>query len=524
MTTELLDVIQIGYGPVGQVSAALLGQRGHSVAVIEKHPDLYSLPRAGHMDHEAMRIFQSVGIADHILEDAVRAGHYEFRNQHGEVLIAFDWDADGISGWASDYYFFQPHIEAGMDRVVESLPSVRLYEGYEAFEIVQDEDHVTVKMRSRADGSEHTLKARYLIGADGGNSFTRATLGIPEEDLGFRERWLVVDYRLTKPVEFPFDEGQICDPARPRNLFKLGKRHRRFAFMVLPHEDTDAMRSEDAAWALTALHGVTPDNAVLVRNTVYVFQSRTALDWRRGRALLMGDAAHVMPPFLGQGLCSGLRDAANLAWRLDLVLRGEAPDELLDTYGEERRDHTMRITRMSIEAGRLAVTIDPELAAQRDEGYRKGTIPPPPPFPTLREGLFQKDADGAVPVPAGTLAPQGVVRRGDRVARFDDVVGAGWTLIVSDVGMLEALEPEKREVLERLECRVLSADGRGEIVPEDDVYRDYLDVQGVDAVLYRPDFYVFGAVRPGESLGELIDSLEAQLLSRRDRAAAGAAR
>jgi len=229
---KLYDVIQIGYGPVGQTCAALLGRLGHDV-VFERHSGLYALPRAGHIDHEIMRVFQSVGAAGPILEDLFRCSRYRWRNQHGETLVDIDWSKDGISGWASDYLFYQPYIENALNTAVRSRPNVEVHHGWEAQKIRQHPDFAELDLTavrvlengSVSHGEQRTVRARYVIGTDGANSLVRNGSGIAMDDLGFNEQWLVTDFRQKHALSFEFDNGQICDPARPLCLGRRGSLH-----------------------------------------------------------------------------------------------------------------------------------------------------------------------------------------------------------------------------------------------------------------------------------------------------------
>lgn len=499
---DVVDIIQLGYGPVGQLSALLLGTSGHTVAVVEKHRGLYGLPRAGHFDHEIMRVFQQAGIAEKIEPRLAKAGPYVFRNQHGEELVRYDWGGVSLSGWWKDYYMYQPDVEDALDERVRALDDVAMWQGWEAVGIDQTEQLVELRIRNRDTSEEKIIRGRYLIATDGGSSFTRPAIGIKTDDLGFRERWLVVDYRLTEPVEFEFDNGQICDPARPLNLFQLGKSHRRFAFMVLPDEDTEVMARRDSAWQLIADHGINPDNAEIVRNTVYVFESTFATTWRKGRVFLAGDSAHVMPPFMGQGMCSGLRDVVNLAWKLDRVLQGASAESILDTYEQERLPHVVEVIRASVEAGRLSVTTDYEVAAARDQAFRDGTAPTPMPFPTLTAGMLSRDGSGDLGRLAGGLAPQGIVEVDGRRGLFDDVVGRGWILLAGDP-VLGDISDTTRSVMDAAGIAVVVV--REDFRDVDGVYARYFAERGVGAILYRPDFYVFGAASTPVGIERLVD-------------------
>lgn len=509
------DVVQIGYGPVGQTNAALLGRYGHDVAVFERHTGLYALPRAGHIDHEIVRVFQSIGAADAIMEDAFRCSTYGWRNQHGETLIDIDWSQEGVSGWASDYLMYQPYVEDALDRAARSHPTVEIHHGWEAVELEAGDELVTVTFARgsldqngdyRHSGERRTVRARYVIGADGANSFTRASAGLELEDLGFREQWLVVDFRQNRPMSFAFDNGQICDPARPLCLFQLGKTHRRFEFMVLPGEDPVALARPENIWPLVE-RWIGPGDAELIRSTVYTFRSANARDWRSGRVLIAGDAAHLMPPFLGQGMCSGVRDVANLSWKLDLVLRGVAGDKLLDSYRLERKPHVGDIIEQAVALGRVSCTIDPEEARARDAAFLSGDIPPPPPFPWIVDGII----DEASPAVAGRLGPQARVRVGGAAGLADDVVGRGWQLICRN-GTGARLTREDKAILDRIGAHVIELDTPRGAEDLEGRYRGFLDSASTDAILVRPDFYIFGASGPANPVSALLANAARQLV------------
>ncbi|MGW6620840.1 bifunctional 3-(3-hydroxy-phenyl)propionate/3-hydroxycinnamic acid hydroxylase MhpA [Nocardia sp. NPDC055002] len=516
---EIHDFVQVGYGPVGQTMAGLLGKAGYSVAVFERWPTLYGRARAGHIDHEIMRIFQSLGIAERLEEDMFRATKYVFRNAAGETLITFDWDRDGISGWPSDYIMYQPLIEEALDDAVRALPTVSIHQGWEAVALVRHPDHVEVEFRSVHLGAEgekvlgndvRIVRGRYLIGADGANSFVRGQIGAGQQDFGFRETWLVCDLEPLEPLDFGFDNGQICDPARPHCLFQLGKNHRRFEFALLPGETAAQMENPAVAWELMAPYGVTEKNAKLVRQAIYTFQSKLADRWHDGRIFLVGDAAHVMPPFMGQGMCSGVRDAKALAWRLDLAMRGIGGTNVLDSYRTERAPHVATLIGMSIEAGRVSCTFDPDTAAARDEAFRRGDVPPPPPFPHIEAGLLGTDAGTDI---AGTLAPQGRIAIGETIGRFDDVLGSGWVLLLAPGSDVD-IDAHRTAVLEHLGGKVvtLSAPGSGgEVVDIDGYYADYFAEHRVVAILYRPDFYIFAATDELAAIASLVDQIETSL-------------
>jgi 2-polyprenyl-6-methoxyphenol hydroxylase-like FAD-dependent oxidoreductase len=420
---------------------------------------------------------------------------------------------------------YQPHVEDALNAAACKHATVEVNHGWEAVDMEAHDDCVAVTFaQGRLDGDgvythtgEHrTVRGRYLIGADGANSFTRSCAGLRFDDLGFREQWLVVDFRQKRPLSFAFDNGQICDPARPLCLFQLGKTHRRFEFMVLPGEDPVEIARPDNIWPLVA-RWITPADAELIRSTVYTFRSANAERWRSGRIFIAGDAAHLMPPFLGQGMCSGVRDVANLSWKLDLVLRGLADDALLDSYMLERKPHVGGIIEQAVALGKVSCTIDPEEARLRDAAFLSGDVPPPPPFPWIRDGIVDENA----PLLAGRLGPQAKVETGGRTGLADDVLGSGWQLICRQ-GLPASLRPQDRQTLETLGARIIELDAPGGVRDVDGDYSRFLDEAAVEAVLTRPDCYIFGASNPDYPLTMLIANLAEKLGLRRSSEQAAA--
>jgi FAD binding domain len=345
------------------------------------------------------------------------------------------------------------------------------------------------------------VRARYVVGADGANSLVREAAGIAFDDQGFAERWLVVDVRPDdiEALSWLPSPCQWCDPVRPHMHCRNGRQHRRFEFMLLPGECAEDFADEERVWELLA-PWFAPTDGVLVRRAVYEFRGRLARTMRAGRVLLAGDAAHTMPPFMGQGLCSGVRDAANLAWRLDLILRGVCDDRLLDTYTTERRAHNEWIVNLSTEMGRVSCTLDPHAAAERDAALRAADAPPPPGLPPLQAGMVAPDR----PL-AGVRAVQGLVRLDGREGRFDDVVGKGFVLLARRAPELPL---PVADALDAVGATIVTLD---ELEDLDDRLTAWLDEHRVAAVLIRPDAYVFGAVQALEDLPALVDDLRSHL-------------
>jgi 2-polyprenyl-6-methoxyphenol hydroxylase-like FAD-dependent oxidoreductase len=366
MAPEIVDVAIVGYGPVGQLLAILLGQRGWKVRVLERWPEPYPLPRAVHLDHEVARILQGAGVIDALLPRTEAASIYEWRNADGDVLIRIGRDAErSLSGWPESLMFCQPELERILDERVRALPSVQVEWGCEVVGVRDAGDHVELDTR-RGHDDTRSVRARFAVGCDGARSFVRGVVDPSWHDLGFAFDWLVIDVIPREARAWDPMNWQLCDPARPTTAVSGGPGRRRWEFMRLPHETLDELNSEAAAWRLLEPWEIRPDNAQLERHAVYTFRGAWADAWRKGRILLAGDAAHLTPPFVGQGLCSGMRDAANLAWKLDLVLAGRAAEPLLDSYTSERLPHVRALIEFAVSLGRVICVSDPAEAAERD--------------------------------------------------------------------------------------------------------------------------------------------------------------
>jgi 2-polyprenyl-6-methoxyphenol hydroxylase-like FAD-dependent oxidoreductase len=517
-----VDVAIVGYGPVGQALAALLSRAGHRVVVFERFQEIYRLPRAVHLDHEIMRLLQSLGLADALADEMVPVPDYQWFGADGELLLRFEREGLAPSGWEASYMFFQPELEAAIHRHACVPAGVAVERGWVAEDIVDSGDHAELTVRrvsevepeQLASTREHrTVHARWLVGADGANSFVRAASGIGRRDLGFQERWLVVDaepHDMGALAHLPI-ASQWCDPARPTTIIQSGPRHRRWEFMLLPGEQPSEFEDPERVWSLLA-PWYRPEDGPLTRSTVYEFRSMLADRLRKGRALIVGDAAHLTPPFLGQGLCSGLRDAANLAWKLDLVLRGIASERLFDTIEAERQPQNEAVIQLAIELGKVLCLLDPQAAAERDTTVRAAGPPPPLELAPLIAGVLHQPINEPDPL-AGTLSVQGVVERAGREGRFDDVVGGGFQLIVAAGDPLDGLSRRQRWVVDALDVSVASLDPAAPhgVRDLDGRLTAWLAQHKAHAVLVRPDFYVFGAVASARAVPQLVDDLRTQL-------------
>jgi 2-polyprenyl-6-methoxyphenol hydroxylase-like FAD-dependent oxidoreductase len=498
MTPEIrTDVAVVGAGPTGLTLAILLAQRGHTVTVLERWADPYPLPRAVHFDHEVGRLLQACGVGDDLRAISEPADIYEWRNAKGDTLLRFGRRGDGPSGWPASSMFCQPELEALLERRVIQLPAIELRRGVEVTAIDDLGDHVVVR---GADGT--TVQAAFVVGCDGANSTVRSLAGLPVHDLGFFYDWLIVDVILDEPRVYDPLNLQVCDPARPTTAVSGGPGRRRWEFMKLPGESLEELNDERRAWELLAPWDVHPGNARLERHAVYTFQARYAEQWRSGRIFLAGDAAHQMPPFAGQGLCAGVRDAGNLAWKLDLVLSGQASEALLDTYQDERLGHARGVIEFSMELGKVICVPDPGAAAARDAAMSAAVGSEPidvPDLPGPTSGLVHPESPHA-----GALFVQGVIDG----RLFDDVHGAGWRLVAygPDEPDASSLGDDLVEWFDAIGGTVVAVDS------SDPVFDRWFGEHSARWALQRPDFHLYGTGTDAAGAARLLTDLRSQLL------------
>ena len=462
------DVVVVGFGPVGSVLSALLARRGLSVLALDRDVDLFPLPRAAHFDQEMMRVLQELDCAHLVGPATIINPGMDFLTAAGEVLLSMRPDGPTPSGWPASVLFFQPDLELVLrDAARRAGAQVQLGRAVEA---VHDRgEHVDVVV---ADGS--TITAKYVVACDGARSTVRKQLGITMHDLQFEEPWLVLDLVLDDPAHRPSALTlQVCDPARPTTLVPMPEPRFRFEFMLLPGEDPEAIARPEQVRSMLA-KWMDPDVARVERAAVYTFHGLIATEWRRGRVLLAGDAAHQTPPFLGQGMCSGVRDAANLAWKLRRVLDGSSPDELLDTYQVERGPQVQQIIQLAVDFGRIICTTDHTVAADRDAGM----------LAARAAGGGRAGAAAMPPLPAGPLVCDGGGAQLHQVEvegqRLDDLVGDRFALVARHPDLLTGAAAE----------RWLAAGAVAFDAESAPALQESLDAAGADVLVVRPDRYL----------------------------------
>jgi len=495
-TVAEYDVAIVGYGPVGAALANLLGMSGLKVALLEREPSVYHMPRAVALDGEGMRLFQTMGLAEKLLPKLIASRNIRHVNAEGRLLVMLSRGGTGPDGWNHAYRFYQPELESVLREGVERFPNVDAKLRCDVFALDECAGHVRVRYENLANGQLSALTARYVVGCDGARSTVRRFMGTALQDLRSHERWIVLDMILDVPpagVAEAADENgvvidaiQYCDPARPTTFIPMpGKRHR-WEFMLMPGDDPARIVQPDSIYRLLAPWRIDPAKSQIERAVVYTFHSSLALKWRRDRLLLAGDSAHQTPPFLGQGMGSGLRDSINLAWKLRDVLRGRARECLLDSYETERIEHVRAYIELAVELGGIIQTTDPEKARQRDRELLANPTMLRPLAPRLGPGLH-----GDAEPPAGARAEQPRLADG---TRLDDRAGYGFALLAAPE-LAAKLPPRTRALLADLGAIVVPADGEAE---------SCLARAGTRAMVIRPDRHILGVADTPQELDAVL--------------------
>lgn len=505
----MFDVAIVGFGPTGAVAAGLLGQRGLKVFVCDRSNDVYDKPRAIALDHEIMRVFQELSLIDQITPFCEPFTNSEFYGVDGQLIKCMSTVAEPFPlAYTPSLVFSQPPVEEALRAHVRSLPSVTVALGHNVTALTQDSTAATLSVVDDA-GHAQQVQARYVIGCDGASSFVRSQAGLSLQDLGFDEPWLVVDVLVNEQglKKLPVTSVQYCEPQRPCTYVIGPKNHRRWEISINPGEDPQHLATPEGTWPLLS-RWITPADATLWRQASYRFHALVAEDWRQGRVFLAGDAAHQQPPFLGQGMCQGVRDAANLSWKLAEVLAGRAHEALLDTYGEERKAHVTELTRRIKGIGQLVGQRDVAKARERDAHLLAecgGVVQPMP-----RQNVQPALAQGCL-VPhtaaAGTLFPQAWWHDGAGPQRMDRVLGTGWRLFVSaqaDPGF----DTVAAQAPASLNLRVVRL-GTPEAQECDGVLAAWFQTHGCQAAWVRPDHYVFATANTATELSTQQQTLRA---------------
>ncbi|HCF1525220.1 bifunctional 3-(3-hydroxy-phenyl)propionate/3-hydroxycinnamic acid hydroxylase [Pseudomonas aeruginosa] len=521
------DVLISGYGPSGATLANLLGLRGFNVVVVERDKEIYDKPRAITADHEVMRIFQECGLAEEIMQSSIPHPGSDYIGLDNQIIKRLYPAPPPLSlTWDPTWLFVQPELEATLRRGVDRFQCVSTFLGHELVSFTQDDTGVRASVRRMDSDDFFEVTARYLVACDGGRSTVRKLLKSTVENLDFDEWWIVADARLRGELDLPKRATHYCHPWRPGS-FVIGPGDlRRWEVKILPGENPASFESDEAFLQVLS-NFVDISKIELWRKAIYCFHALVVDEWRCGCVFLMGDAAHQTPPFLGQGLCAGIRDAANLAWKLDAVERKGFPSTLLDTYGEERKPHVRQVVASAKEIGLIIGELDMEAARKRDallgeqiasgkaETIRQKFVP------GLETGLLGKDPQGRLANSAGEVFVQPWVKSGGNVfARMDDLVEPGFAVFTTSRELFLDLSEEARRIMRRFDIHLVQFE-KAALAPardqwnvlhleeQSDLAFNWFRDRHVQAVLVRPDHYVFGAAADAAALDGLLRQLAA---------------
>lgn len=488
---KCFDVAIVGLGPTGATLANLLGICGLSVLILEREAQAYHLPRAVHFDDEVMRVFQTLGLAEEVARSVRVNPGMRFVDTAGKLLL--DWPRPqevGPQGWHASYRFHQPDLEKILRAGLNRFAQVQVRSRTELIDAEDDGRHLILRCKDLVRSEVYSLEAKYLVGCDGARSTVRRLIETEMEDLGFQERWLVIDALLTRAMPELGDHTiQHCDPARPATYVRCPGNRRRWEISVREDESPEEITTGESVWRLLR-PWLTPADAEIERKAVYSFRSAVAKSWRRGRLLIAGDAAHLTPPFMGQGMCAGIRDAANLAWKLALCVRSQAEDQLLASYQCERLPHARAYIETAMRLGGLINTCGTEAALraalpQADGSARMESI-----APSLGPGL-----SAGAGRHRGKLFPQ---PRLSNAMRLDDHCGYA-PILLAERSLLRGC-PALAGKASDMGVTILTPEDAGDIQAE-------LELLETKAVLMRPDRYILGTAVTGPEFASLLDGM-----------------
>ena len=331
------DVTIVGLGPAGGTLANLLAMHGFSILILDREKSFYPLPRAVHFDDEIMRVFQTIGITKEFLKHTIINKGTKFVNSKDKVIL--DWPRPKKitdNGWYPSYRFHQPDLEKKLRKKLKNYKKDSIEQNSEVKKIINSKNQVDIIYANISSHKEYIVRSKYLVGCDGANSITRKQMKTTMDNLGFTQKWAVVDLILKKKKNnLPDRTIQYSNPKQPATYCRNVGKRRRWEFAIKKNHSDKKVLSERYIWNFLK-PWLKKSEAIIERKTIYTFESAIARKWRKGRVFIAGDAAHLMPPFMGQGMCAGIRDASNLAWKIANCLRNKFNETLLNTYQSER--------------------------------------------------------------------------------------------------------------------------------------------------------------------------------------------
>jgi 3-(3-hydroxy-phenyl)propionate hydroxylase len=499
------DVVVIGYGPTGATAANLLGQLDLKVLVVERDPDEYRRARAISTDEEVMRVWQSVGLSDRLQQDMLPDRPISFVDAACVPFFEAKITSRGC-GHPPQQFLYQPAVDHVLREGVRRFPSVDVLLEHECLRVLNKGEAVEVMLADLRTDTFKRVRASYVIAADGGSSSCRGQLGVGYSGRTYDERWVVIDTKVLKEWDVHDRLRFHSNPSRPMVDCPTPLAHHRWEFPARTDEyDHDLLR-ESEIWKVLGEQGITPQHVEILRAVIYSHHVRVADRWHVGRVFLAGDAAHAMPPWIGQGMSAGIRDAANLCWKLAAVVKGQAPESLLDSYQAERKPHVTQVTRRACFVGRIITERNRAIAAVRNHVVRAATNLPGVVAALLKlmwipdaryETGFFVGGDRA----AGWQVPQPWIIDAHGIeARLDDILSGQWTILHTSA------PPAGAQAWRQIGVPEIQLTGPHER-PQPNAIHDsagtlisWLRRKKAAAVVLRPDGFIYAAAESGQPL------------------------
>lgn len=519
------DVIIVGGGPTGITAGLILGRYGVKTVIFDKLKDIFPHPRAAVFDDDIARVYQTASVAEDVLKVTAPSKGYQFLDQENNVMFSFKRTADRtLHGYPTSLVIRQPEVEEQLRKGLSKFESVSFYPNHEVIALEQTDTHVIVTVKDNDTKEEKKYEAKYLLAADGANSIIREIVGIERDDFGFQHPWFILDVKAPNGLNVTNINQQFCHPKRPCTFLYLGNNWYRFEIALLEGESQSTYKTDEQIKELLS-NWIDTSDIEIDRRIVYVFRSRIAKARKSGRVFLIGDAAHQMPPFLGQGLSSGARDAANIAWKIAHVLQHNVKEDILDTYESERLPHVKKIIQQAVQLGEIIQTDNQEIADFRDRLFKflngipnvsealhnlQRSMSP------IGEGFFHPSLDGKDYLPF----PQPVVTLANgSEEKLDDVLGLGFALVASKYVNNTKFNQLKEKVEQLglgkfLKCIHLVDDtpaNSDEVKEEAAMLDDWFNNNRVDVAIVRPDHYVY-AKTSADQAEAILEDLKNALL------------
>ena len=473
------DVTIVGLGPAGGTLANLLAMHDFSILILDREKNFYPLPRAVHFDDEIMRVFQTIGITKEFLKHTIINKGTKFVNSKDKVIL--DWPRPKKiteNGWYPSYRFHQPDLEKKLRKKLKNYKKVSIEQNSEVIKIKNSKNHVDTTYLNINNHKEHLVRSKYVIGCDGANSITRKQMKTKMDNLGFTQKWAVVDLILKKKKNnLPDRTIQYSNPKQPATYCRNVGRRRRWEFAIKKNHSDKKVLSENYIWNFLK-PWLNKSEAIIERKTIYTFESAIARKWRKGRVFIAGDAAHLMPPFMGQGMCAGIRDASNLAWKIANCIRNKFDEKLLNTYQSERSLNVKEYIETTMRMGEFVNAVESIQITDNIKSDNKGIKSMQSIKPKLGKGLGNlKDRN------RGKTFPQFKLKNNKTL---DDYFSKkGMIILSSDI------KPKASKSDSILKAKNLSEVSR------------YLKNINSKAILVRPDRFILASARSNKDVGVL---------------------